>query len=163
VQTLSGRATDFALALCGSAGNVYFMKCPRLIVAIFAALAMTVLVNARFAFSQEEPESGTSVDANWDRTGPGIDENAETANKVLEIPQATCTGDTASVPCDSAADANDDDGTQAINAPSPGAPPQVLDDDTANSGAPDQDWGDADDYQNRSTRFPMRAMRILTR
>jgi hypothetical protein len=137
------------LALYGSAGNVYLMKCPRLIVAIFAALAMTVLVNARFAFSQEEPESGTSVDANWDRTGPGIDENAETANKVLEIPQATCTGDTASVPCDAAADANDDDGTQAINAPSPGAPPQVLDDDTASSGAPDQDWGDADDYKNQ--------------
>jgi hypothetical protein len=120
----------------------------RLIVALFAALAMTVLANARFAFSQEAAESGTSVDANWESTGPGIDENAEKGDKVLEIPQAECTKDGATVPCDEAkADPNGDDG-QAINAPSPGSPP-VLDDDTASSGSPDQDWGNADDYQNQ--------------
>ena len=70
----------------------------RLIVAIFAALAMTAFVNARLAFSQEEPESGTSVDANWESTGPTIDEDAASADKVLEIPQAKCDNDGTSAP-----------------------------------------------------------------
>lgn len=117
-------------------------------VAIFAALAITVFVNARFAFSQEDPESGTSVDADWESTGPTIDEDAASADKVLEIPQAKCDNDGTSAPCDaSVADGNDDDG-QAINAPQPGSPPQVYDDDTASAGA-DADWGTADDYQNQ--------------
>jgi hypothetical protein len=131
----------------------------RLIVAIFAALTMTVFANARFAFSQDvtDPgaapdsgavaDSGTSVDASWERSGPAIDEDAETADKVLEIPQATCPKDGSPAPCDSSDD--DDDDGQAISAPSPGAPPADSDDDTASSGAPDQDWGTADDYQNQ--------------
>ena len=84
------------------------MKSPRFIVAIFAALAMTVFVNARSAFAQEAAESGTSVDAGWDRTAPTIDDSASSADKVLEIPQATCSKDDPSVPCDTAA-ANPDD------------------------------------------------------
>src|SRR5271169_5748398 len=111
----------------------------RLIVAIFAALAITVFANARFAFSQEvtDPatdadsnavaDSGTSVDASWERSGPAIDEDAETADEVLEIPQATCPKDGAPGPCDSSSE--DDNDGQAINAPSPGAPPAVFDDD----------------------------------
>jgi len=121
----------------------------RLMVAIFAALAMTVFVNARFAFSQEDPESGTSVDADWESTGPTIDEDAASADKVLEIPQAKCDNDGTSAPCDaSVADGNDDDG-QAINAPQPSSPPQVYDDDTASTAAADEDWGTVDDYQNQ--------------
>ena len=122
----------------------------RLIIATFVTLAMTVFVSAHSAFSQEEAESGTSVDANWTSTAstidaPTIDESAASADKVLEIPQATCK-DGSSGPCDGA---DDDDNDQAINAPQPGSPPQVFDDDTASSGAPDSDWGDATDYQNQ--------------
>jgi hypothetical protein len=128
------------------------MKPTRLFVAFFAALAMTVLVNARFAFSQDAADSdssaavsGTSVDAGWEASGPALDEDAETADKVLEIPQATCP-DGAPAPCEG--DDNDEDG-EAINAPSPGAPPATVDEDTASSGAPDEDWGTADEYQNQ--------------
>jgi hypothetical protein len=126
----------------------------RLIVATLAALAMTVFVNAHSAFSQEEAESGTSVDANWSSTAstidsPTIDESAASADKVLEIPQAACNSDDASGPCDDTTASADDPDDQAINAPQPGSPPQVFDDDTASSGAPDQDWGNADEYQNQ--------------
>ena len=95
--------------------------------------------------------SGTSVDGTWDGGGPALDEDAASADKVLEIPQTACTKDGATVPCDgAAADADDsDDDSQAINAPSPGAPPQVFDDDTASAGTPDSDWGSVDDYQNQ--------------
>jgi len=130
----------------------------RLIVVVFAALAMTVFVNARFTFAQDAPDSGTSVDPNWARTGPpgpAIDEDVETADRVLEIPQATCAKDGAAVPCDSTeADATpdgNDDGSQTINAPQPGAPPPTLDDDTASAGTPDPDWGTVDEYQNQTT------------
>lgn len=122
----------------------------RVIIAICSALALTLFVNARSAFSQDDPESGTSVDASWDRTGPTIDEDAASADKVLEIPQAACTGDDATTPCDtSTASADDDPNDQTINAPEPGSPPSVYDDDTASSGTPDSDWGDANDYQNQ--------------
>ena len=127
------------------------MKCSRLIVAIFAALAITVLQNARPALAQDDPVSGTSVDGTWDGGGPALDEDAASADKVLEIPQNACTKDGATVPCDGAAPNADDsdDDSQAINAPSPGAPPQVFDDDTASAGTPDSDWGSVDDYQNQ--------------
>ena len=126
------------------------MKSPRFIVAIFAALAMTVFVNARSACAQEAAESGTSVDANWDRTAPTIDDSASSADKVLEIPQAACNKDDPSAPCDTSAAATPDDpNDEAINAPMPGSPPTVLDDDTAASAATDPDWGDATDYQNQ--------------
>ena len=124
------------------------MKSARFIVAIFAALTMTVLVNARSAFSQEAAESGTSVDAGWDSVGPTIDDSASSADKVLEIPQATCTNDP-SVPCNASAASPDDPDDETINAPQPGSPPTVLDDDTASAGASDPDWGDATDYQNQ--------------
>ena len=147
----------------------------RLITAIFAALAMTVFVNARAAFSQDATESapsvdassttsadassatsadatsGTSTDANWERVdnGPTIDEDAASAEKVLEIPQAKCSGDEDSGPCEANANtdanANDDGG---INSPSPGAPPQTYDEDTAST-AQDPDWGSVDEYQNQ--------------
>ena len=132
------------------------MKSTRLIVAIFAALTMTVLVNGRLAFAQDAADadsdssaavSGTSVDANWDTGGPALDEDAETADKVLEIPQATCPDGT-TAPC--AGNDNDDDADgEAINAPSPGAPPATVDQDTASSGTPDDDWGTPDEYQNQ--------------
>jgi hypothetical protein len=120
----------------------------RLIVAILVALAISAFVNARLALSQEDPVSGTSVDANWESTGPTIDEDAASADKVLEIPQAKCDNDGTSAPCDAPAAAGNDDG-EAINAPSPGSPPQVYDDDTASNAAPDEDWGTAEDYQNQ--------------
>lgn len=121
------------------------------IVAVSASLAMAVFVNARGALAQEAPVSGTSVDANWESTGPGFDENAASADKVLEIPPASCASDGSSGPCDSAApdSSGNDPNDQAINAPSPGAPPQSFDEDTASSGSPDSDWGTADDYQNQ--------------
>lgn len=111
----------------------------RLIVVSFAALALTILVNARTAYSQDA-DSGTSVDASWDSAGPAIDESAESADKVLEIPQATC-ADGSSGPCDPATD----DDSQAINAPSPSAPPA----DTASSAPSSDDWGTVDEYQNQ--------------
>ena len=64
--------------------------------------------------------------------GPALDEDAETADKVLEIPQVACAKDGVSVPCDGGSDEDADDDGQAINAPSPGAPP-TLDDDTADA------------------------------
>ncbi len=124
----------------------------RVIIAICSALALTLFVNARSAFSQDDPDSvtGTSVDASWDRTGPMIDEDAASADKVLEIPQTACTGDDPSAPCNApTASAGDDPNDQTINAPQPGSPPSVYDDDTASSDSPDQDWGDANDYQNQ--------------
>src|SRR5579862_4264234 len=123
------------------------MKSPRFIVAIFAALAMAVFVNARIAFSQEAAESGTSVDASWDRTAPTIDDSASSADKVLEIPQATCDKNDPS--CDASAANPADPNDETINAPQPGSPPPVLDDDTASAGSSDPDWGDATDYQNQ--------------
>ena len=125
------------------------MSCPRLVVAIFAALAITVFQNARPTLAQDDPTSGTSVDGTWDGGGPALDEDAASADKVLEIPQTACSKDGATVPCDGAAAGDSDDDGQAINAPSPGAPPQVFDDDTASAGTPDDDWGNADDYQNQ--------------
>jgi hypothetical protein len=131
------------------------MSCPRparFIVVVFAAFAMIVIVGVRGTFAQEAAASGASVDPNWESTvpsaGPAIDEDAETADKVLEIPRVACNKDDLSDSCDSASADNDDDDGQAINAPSPGAPP-TLDDDTASSGAPPNDWGDVDEYQNQ--------------
>jgi hypothetical protein len=130
----------------------------RFIVTMLAALAMTVFVSARAAFSQDADDygtgavSGASVDPSWDSGGPAIDESAESAEKVLEIPQATC-ADGSSGPCDADADADsntatDNDG-QAINAPSPGAPPPTVVDETASSAPSTDDWGTAADYQNQ--------------
>jgi hypothetical protein len=128
------------------------MRPARLIVASFAALAMILLVNVRAAYSQDA-DSGTSVDAAWDSAGPAIDESAESADKVLEIPQATC-ADGSSGPCDPTDDADSSTGTgddsQAINAPSPGAPPATANEDTASTDPSSDDWGTAADYQNQA-------------
>ncbi len=113
----------------------------RLIVATFVALAMTVFVNAHAAFSQEDPVSGSSVDADWASPAstidsPVIDESAASADKVLEIPRTACTKDGATVPCDDTAMRTP---TTPTIRPSmlrmPGAPPQVYDDDTASAGS----------------------------
>jgi len=155
------------------------MKSTRLIVAIFAALAITALVDTRGVRAQDAPadsvitdapadsvipdapadpatsaDSSSDADASWQRTGsapdPTIDDDAETAEKVLEIPQAVCATDNPPASCDSNdADADADDDSQAINAPSPGSPPPTVDDNTANSNLPSDNFGDADDYQNQ--------------
>jgi len=104
---------------------------------------MTVLVSARAAFSQDAEDSAAGADASGESIGPALDGDAETGDKVLEIPQVACADDGVSVPC---ADGSDED-ADAINAPSPGAPP-TLDDDTADARSPNQDWGTLDDYQN---------------
>jgi hypothetical protein len=125
--------------------------CPRLIASIFAVLALMLFVNVRAALSQDAAESGTSVDANWERvdTGPSIDEDAASGDKVLEIPPAKCSNDDESGPCNANTNTDasaDDDG--GIAAPSPGAPPQTFDEDTAST-AQDPDWGSVDEYQNQ--------------
>jgi len=120
----------------------------RLIVAIFAAFAMTVLVNARAAFSQDAEDSAAGADVSLEGPGPDLDADVETADKVLEIPQAACATDDVPVAC---ADGSDEDaaaGGDGINASSPGAPAS-LDDDTADASSPNQDWGTLADYQNQ--------------
>lgn len=107
---------------------------------------MSVFLNARSVFAQDAIDSGSGTDADWERTGPSIDEDAAAADKVLEIPRVSCPKDGGSAACDST-DEDGNEGSQAINAPSPGAPP-TLDDDTANASEPNQDWGTLDDYQN---------------
>ena len=136
----------------------------RLIISILAAFALTVCVNARAASAQDVADSGASdpsasADAKWvkvepaEPAGPTIDEDAASAEKVLEIPQAKCSGDDEdSDGCNSTAPANNanndsSDNDQSINAPSPGAPPQTFDEDAYNQ--PDADWGNVDEYQNQ--------------
>src|ERR1019366_7016844 len=119
----------------------------RLIVAIFAALAMTVLVSARAAFSQDAEASAAVADADLEPTGPALDGNVDTADKVLEIPQVACADDGVSVPCTDGSDADADAGGETINASSPGAPPTV-DDETADARSPNQNLGTPADYQN---------------
>lgn len=137
-----------------------FAGSTRLFLAVFAALALVMFVNAHAAFAQDDADSSATSDsgaptddANWESaepTGPPIDESAASADKVLEIPPAKCSSnDDPTAPCDGA-DTNNaaDDNDQSINAPSPGAPPQSFDEDTA-SYAQDADWGTVDDYQNQ--------------
>ena len=128
----------------------------RLIVSIFAALALTAFVNSHAAWAQDAADADSGDDANWvkveptEPAGPAIDEDATSAEKVLEIPQAKCAGDDDdSAACNGAASNNNNDTSdndQSINAPSPGAPPQTYDQDAYN--APD-DWGSVDEYQNQ--------------
>lgn len=131
----------------------------HLFIAVFAALAMTVFVNARAAWSQDVADSGAGDDANWVRVepaepaAPSIDEDATSGEQVLEIPQAKCSDDDEdSDACNGAAPANNEssDNDQSINAPSPGAPPQTFDEDAYNN-QPDTDWGTVDEYQNQQS------------
>jgi hypothetical protein len=120
----------------------------RLTVAIFAALAMTVLVNARAAFSQDAEDYPAGADVSLEGSGPALDADAETGDKVLEIPQVACGTDGVPVACaDGSGEDADADGV-GINASSPGAPPS-RDDDTADASSPNQDWGTLADYQNQ--------------
>ncbi|MGB8412350.1 MAG: hypothetical protein WCE23_05940 [Candidatus Binatus sp.] len=119
----------------------------RLIVAIFAALAMTVLVSARAAFSQDAEDSAAGADVSLEGPGPALDADAETADKVLEIPQAACATDDMPVACADGSDEDADAGGVGVHASSPGAPPS-LDDDTADASSPNGDWGTLADYQN---------------
>ncbi len=115
---------------------------------------MSVWVNAGAAYSQDTDDTAAGADANWNSTdaaldptsAPSIDEDAAAAEKVLEIPQVACSKDDPSESC--AESSGDGDDSQAINAPSPGAPPD-SDDDTASNAVPGDDWGTADDYQNQ--------------
>ena len=128
---------------------------------LFALFALIALGGVRAAFAQDDPASGSDSDANWERIDPNF--SAESAEKVLEIPQAACVRDGVSIPCDERisvsnspgddngnANDNDDAIPQASDGLSP-ASPQTLDDDTA-SAAPigsDSDWGTADEYANQ--------------
>ena len=118
----------------------------RSILSIFAALAITVFVSTRAALAQDADDSAAEADASWERTGPALDEDAESADKVLEIPQVACAEDGVPVPCDGAAEDGNND-AQNVNAASPGAPP-TLDDNTADAAWPGQDWGTLEDYEN---------------
>ena len=119
-----------------------------LIVAIFAALAMTVFVNARAAFAQDVEDSGAGADANWERTGPAHRRGR---------------GHGRQGPGDSPGDVRQGRRVGPLRRRRSRMPttttarPSTLrrpvrrrsfDDDTASSAAPDQDWGTADDYQN---------------
>jgi hypothetical protein len=100
--------------------------------------------------TKDATDSSTNVEADWNPVdeGPAIDEDAASAAKVLEIPQARCSNDEDSSACDANASTNPNDDDGGISAPSPGAPPQNLDQDTA-SNAQDADWGTVDEYQNQ--------------
>jgi hypothetical protein len=126
---------------------------------LFALFALIALVGARGAFAQDAPASGSDSDANWERIDP--DFGADSAEKVLEIPQIACVEDGVSIPCDEQVSASnspgngndngDDDANPQASSGSSPASPQTLDDDTASAGpiGSDSDWGTADDYANQ--------------
>lgn len=129
---------------------------------LFALFALITLAGAHAGFAQDDPASGSDSGANWERVDPDLpspDLTAESAEKVLEIPQAACVQDGVSIPCDERIsvsnspgddNVNDDAIPQASGGLSPASSP-TLDDDTA-SAAPigsDSDWGTADDNANQ--------------
>jgi hypothetical protein len=123
-----------------------------MIVAIVAAFSIGIVLSARAAYSQDADDPTAGADANWNSTDPSIappiDEDAVARDKVLEIPQVTCAKDGAAEACADGSDETDDD-SQAINAPSPGAPPAMDEDDTASNAPPTNDWGTVDEYQSQ--------------
>ena len=108
--------------------------------------------------------AGNDSSGDWQRANPDL--SAESAEKVLELPQTACVQNGVSIPCDErvvvsnapgTGIANDNqqdnqgDGTQATgDGGSSPVSPQTYDEDTA-SAAPtvDSDWGTADDYANQ--------------
>ena len=151
---------------------------------LFALLALIALAGSRAAFAQDAATSGdaavsgdsaalidgaTTADSagpgdaiaagsdssgDWQRANPDL--SAESAEKVLELPQTACVENGVSIPCDeritvsNAPGTVDDNGAQTADGSAPGSP-QTFDDDTANA-APagsDPDWGTADDYANQ--------------
>jgi hypothetical protein len=104
-----------------------------LFIAVAAAFALMLTAGARATFAQD---AAPSPDSDWERVSP----DADSSGQVLELPQATCTQDGASIPCD-------DDGI-----PVAGGSPSSYDDDTASNDqpppyAPDE-VGTLDDYVN---------------
>jgi len=105
--------------------------------------------------------------ADWARVNPDTpasDLSADSAEKVLEIPQTACIENGVAVPCDERLSVNksagnggnsDDSGDDGDTITSSGggspASPQTFDDDTASAGpvASDPDWGTVDDYANQ--------------
>jgi len=151
---------------------------------LFALLALIALAGSRAAFAQDAATSGdaavsgdsaalidgaTTADSagpgdaiavgsdssgDWQRANPDL--SAESAEKVLELPQTACVQNGVSIPCDERVTVSnapatvDDNGAQTADGSVPGSP-QTFDDDTA-SAAPaesEADWGTADDYANQ--------------
>jgi hypothetical protein len=155
---------------------------------LFALFALIAFARARVVFAQDAGDSadadasinaattadsagpgdavaaGSDSSGDWQRVNPDL--SAESAEKVLELPQTACVQNGVSIPCDERivvgnapgtglandnSQDNQDDGTQAAGGGgSAPASPQTFDEDTA-SAAPtgDSDWGTADDYANQ--------------
>jgi hypothetical protein len=108
--------------------------------------------------------AGSDSSGDWQRANPDL--SSESAEKVLELPQAACVENGVSIPCDEriivsnppgtgSVNENpnqDDDGAQTASAGSAPTSPQTFDEDTANAApaASDPDWGSADDYANQT-------------
>jgi hypothetical protein len=152
---------------------------------LLALFALIALAGARAAFAQDAATSGdaaasgdsaalidgaTTADSagpgdaiaagsdssgDWQRADPDL--SAESAAKVLELPQTACVENGVSIPCDeritvssapgTANDNPDDDGSQAASGSA--SAPQTFDDDTASAAPAESDWGTADDYANQ--------------
>jgi hypothetical protein len=139
--------------------------------------AITSSDSATSADSTTSGDAATSSDAavttadssaNWKRVdpdSPAADLSADSADKVLEIPQTACFENGVTIPCDerlsvnkSSANGDDNgDGGDTITSPGGGmapASPQTFDanENTASAGpaiGSDSDWGTAEDYQNQ--------------
>ncbi|HYL60161.1 MAG TPA: hypothetical protein VEU51_14920 [Candidatus Acidoferrales bacterium] len=115
-------------------------KWNRISVAVAAAFALILAAGVRGTFAQDvaDPDPGSD----WERVSPDTDSSGQ----VLELPQATCTQDGISVPCD-------DDGI-----PIAGGSPSSYDDDTASNDQPPpytpDEVGTLDDYVNGGV-YPM--------
>jgi hypothetical protein len=151
---------------------------------LFALFALIAFARARVVFAQDAADSadadasinaattadsagpgdavaaGSDSSGDWQRVNPDL--SAESAEKVLELPQTACVQNGVSIACEDRVtvsnapgvggaidnqDNQQDDGAQVATAP---ASPQTFDEDTA-SAAPtvDSDWGTADDYANQ--------------
>jgi hypothetical protein len=105
----------------------------RLSIAVAVAFALILTAGARATFAQDATDSAAGSD--WERVAP----DSDSSEQVLELPQATCTQDGVSVPCD------DEDSSTAS-----GGPPS-FDDDTAGNDQPPynpDEVGTLDDYVN---------------
>ncbi len=102
-------------------------------IAVAAALALVLTAGARVTFAQDAADPGEGSD--WER----VASDSDSSGQVLELPQATCTQDGVSIPCD-------DDGSSTAS-----GGPASYDDDTAGNDQPPynpDDVGTLDDYVN---------------
>jgi hypothetical protein len=100
---------------------------------VLAAFALMLAAGVRLTFAQD---AGPDPDSDWERVAPDTDSSGQ----VLELPQATCTRDGASVSCD------DEDGSTAS-----GGQPSYDDDTASNDQQPPynpDEVGTLDDYVN---------------